>query len=252
MFTTLEGFQSIVQPFLDLELIWELGEPIKSGKEATVFRCAAHPRTGHTELALKVYRPRTSRSFKHDSVYREGSTALRFGGGNTRVARALRAGTSFGRSVQGSTWCGREWEVLCRLHEAGLRVPAPVHVESDAILMELFACADGSVAPQLGTAHLDPQSAADLFHAICIDIEDMLALHVLHGDLSPYNILWNGDAYRIIDFPQAVDPRFNSNAQQLLVRDLENVACFCSRFGDVPDARDVAADLWLRFQQGEL
>jgi RIO kinase 1 len=200
MFTTLEGFLPIIQPFLDLELIVQLGEPIKSGKEATVFRCTPHPKTGHAELALKIYRPRARRSFKNDSIYREGSTVLRFGGGNTRAARALRAGTCFGRRVQGSSWCGREWEVLCQLHEAGLPVPAPVHVEEDAILMELFTCEDGAVAPQLSTARLDPSSASGLFHAICSDVADMLALHVLHGDLSPYNILWNGDAYRIIDF----------------------------------------------------
>lgn len=252
MSTTLEGFASVVQPFLDLELVSQLGEPIKSGKEATVFRCTAHPRTGHAELALKVYRARARRSFKDDSTYREGSTILRFGGGNTRPARALRAGTCFGRRVQGSTWCAREWEVLCRLHEAGLPVPAPVHVEEDAILMELFADADGAVAPQLNTTRLDASSAFELFHAICSDVEDMLALHVLHGDLSPYNILWNGDAHRIIDFPQAIDPRFNSNAQQLLARDLENVAQFCARFGAVPDAAEVAADMWLRFQRGEI
>jgi len=252
MFTTLEGFAPIVQPFFDLELVLQIGEPIKSGKEATVLRCTAHPKTGHDELALKVYRPRAHRSFKNDSIYREGSTILRFGGGNTRAARALRAGTCFGRRVQGSTWCGREWEVLCRLHEAGLSVPVPVHVEEDAILMELFACADGAVAPQLSTARLDSSSASGLFHAICSDIEDMLTLHVLHGDLSPYNILWNGDAYRIIDFPQAIDPRFNTNAQQLLARDLENVAHFCARFGDVPDAAEVAADMWRRFQRGEI
>jgi RIO kinase 1 len=252
MSKTLEGFAPIVQPFLDLELVSRLGEPIKSGKEATVFRCTAHPKTGHAELALKIYRPRARRSFKHDSIYREGSTVLRFGGGDTRVARAVRSGTSFGRGVQSSTWCGREWEVLCRLHEAGLPVPAPVHVEEDAILMELFASADGAVAPQLSTVPLDASVAFDLFRAICSDVEDMLALHVLHGDLSPYNILWNGDAHRIIDFPQAVDPRFNSNAQQFLARDLENVAQFCARFGDVPDATEIAADMWLRFQRGEI
>jgi RIO kinase 1 len=252
MSTTLEGFASVVQPFLDLELVLQLGDPIKSGKEATVFRCVAHPKTGHDALALKVYRPRAHRSFKDDSAYREGSTILRFGGGNTRAARAMRDGTGFGRRVQGSTWCGREWEVLCRLHEAGLPVPAPVHVEEDAILMELFASADGAVAPQLSTARLDESAASDVFHAICGDVEDMLALNVLHGDLSPYNILWNGDAYRIIDFPQAMDPRFNSNAQQFLARDLENVAQFCARFGDVPDAAELAADIWQRFQRAEI
>jgi serine/threonine-protein kinase RIO1 len=107
MFPTLEGFAPIVRPFLDLDLVSRVGEPIQSGREATVFRCTAHPKTGYGQLALKVYRPRAPRSFKHDASYREGSTVLRFGGGNTRVARALRGGTGFGRGVQAVSRTGR-------------------------------------------------------------------------------------------------------------------------------------------------
>ncbi len=252
MLTTPDGLAPIIQPFLDDGLVLELDQPIKSGKEATVFRCKAHPKTGHDQLALKVYRARTQRSFTNDSIYREGSMIHRIGGGNTRAARALIAGSRFGRQVQGFTWCEHEWEILCQLHEAGLPVPEPMRMHGDAILMELFACEDGSTASPLIHASLDSGSAAVLFDALCDDVEDMLALHVVHGDLSPYNVLWNGREHRIIDFPQAVDSRFNSNAQRLLVRDLQNLARFCERFCEVPDAREIAADMWLRFQQGEL
>ncbi|HET6582981.1 MAG TPA: RIO1 family regulatory kinase/ATPase [Nannocystaceae bacterium] len=249
---SLDGLAPVIQPFFETELVVALGDPIKSGKEATVFRCRAHPRTGHAELALKVYRPRAHRSFKHDALYREGSMITRYGGGNTRPARAVRSGSSFGRTVDAATWCGREWEVLQTLHEAGVPVPAPVHATADAILMELFACDDGSTSPPLGAAELGPDDATWLFAAICDDLEHMLALHVVHGDLSPYNVLWNGAAYRLIDFPQAVDPRFNSSAPRLLARDLGHVARFCARFADIPDAGEVAADMWSRFERGEL
>lgn len=233
---------TVIRPFLEADLVVEVGEALKSGKEATVFHCIAHPRTGYAELALKVYRPRSRRSFKQEALYREGSTIHRIAGGNTRQARALRSGSAFGREVEGATWCGHEWEVLCTLHEAGLPVPAPVHHTEHAILMELFA------APTLHVARLDPAIAAQLFAAICNDVEHMLALHVLHGDLSPYNILWDGETYRIIDFPQAVDPRFNSHAPRLLARDLENLA----RFLGQPDGAAIAADMWSRFERGEL
>lgn len=252
MLTIPDGLAPILQPFLDEGLVLELGPPIKSGKEATVLRCTAHPRTGHHQLALKVYRPRTQRSFTNDSVYRDGSMIHRVGGGNTRAARALLAGSRFGRQVQSFTWCAHEWEILCQSHEAGLPVPEPVRMHGDAILMELFACEDGSTAPPLIQASLDAGTATALFEALCDDVEDMLALHVVHGDLSPYNVLWNGHEHRIIDFPQAVDPRFNSSAQRLLVRDLHNLARFCERFGEVADPTEIAADMWRRFEQGEL
>jgi RIO kinase 1 len=251
MSTSSIDLETSIATFIDLDLISEVYEPIKSGKEATVYRCRGTPASGHEQLALKVYRPRARRSFKNDARYREGSLLNRIGGGNTRAARALRGGTRFGRTVQEATWTAREWEVLGRLYGAGLAVPQPVHATGGAILMELCADRERGVAPPLATARLSPELARSLFQAVCTDVEQMLWLDVLHADLSPYNILWNGEAYRIIDFPQAVDPRFNGNAPSFLQRDLENVGRFCARFGEIPDPRTVASAMWSRFQHGE-
>jgi RIO kinase 1 len=172
-----------IVPFIDLDLISEICEPIKSGKEATVYRCRGTAASGHEQLALKVYRPRARRSFKNDARYREGSLLSRIGGGNTRAARALHNGSRFGRSVQESTWTAREWEVLRRLHAAGLRVPEPVHVADTAILMELCDDGEGGVARPLASARLSPQLALSLFEALCADVEHKLWLDVLHADL---------------------------------------------------------------------
>jgi RIO kinase 1 len=247
----LDHLNACIQTFRDLELIAEPIEPLKSGKEATVLRCRAHPRTERGPLALKIYRSLERRSFKNDALYREGSLLDRIGGGNTRMARALRARSRFGREVQEGTWAGHEWEVLGRLHAADLRVPQPIHQGGGAILMELFACADGTVAPALAHARLDSETASSLFAALCDDVERMLWLDVVHGDLSPYNVLWNGESYCVIDFPQAMDPRFNRSAERLLARDLTTLARFCARFGDVPDPSVVAAEMWQRFELGE-
>jgi RIO kinase 1 len=240
-----------IAPFIDLDLISEVCEPIKSGKEATVYRCRGTAASGHDQLALKVYRLRAHRSFKNDARYREGSLLSRIGGGNTRAARALRHGSRFGRSVQEATWTAREWEVLRRLHAAGLRVPEPIHVSDRAILMELCDDGEGNVPRPLASARLSPQLASYLFEALCADVEHMLWLDVLHADLSPYNILWSAHAYRIIDFPQSVDPRFNGNALSFLQQDVENVGRFCARFAEVPDPSAVALEIWNRFQNGE-
>jgi RIO kinase 1 len=240
-----------IATFIDLDLISEVCEPIKSGKEATVYRCRGTTSSGYEQLALKVYRPRAQRSFKNDARYREGSLLYRIGGGNTRAARALRGGTRFGRAVQEATWTAREWEVLRRLHGAGLSVPEPIHATDRAILMELCEDAEGGVARPLASARLSPEVAAALFADVCADVERMLWFDVLHADLSPYNLLWNGEGYRIIDFPQAVDPRFNGNALSFLQRDLENVGRFCARFAELPDPTTVAIEIWDRFQHGE-
>jgi RIO kinase 1 len=251
MSTSNSDLDKRIATFIDLDLISEICEPIKSGKEATVYRCRGTAASGHEQLALKVYRPRERRSFKNDASYREGSLISRIGGGNTRAARALRGGTRFGRTVREATWTAREWEVLQRLYDAGLGVPQPVHATDRAILMELCGDGDSGVAQPLATARLAPEVASSLFEAVCTDVERMLWLDVLHADLSPYNILWNGQDYRIIDFPQAVDPRFNGNAPSFLQRDLENVGRFCARFAEIPDPCTVACEMWSRFQRGE-
>jgi RIO kinase 1 len=216
-----------------------------------VLRCRAHPSTGREHCALKIYRVLERRSFKNDALYREGSLLERIGGGNTRMARALRGRSRFGRQVQEATWTSREWEVMQRLHGAQLRVPEPIHRADGAILMELFACEEGAAAPPLAKARLDAGTATALFAALCAEVEQMLWLDVLHGDLSPYNVLWNGADYCVIDFPQAVDPRFHGRARDLLERDLTSLARFCGRFGSVPDPSLVCAEIWERFEHGE-
>jgi RIO kinase 1 len=251
MSTSSADLDASIGPFIDLDLISEVCEPIKSGKEATVYRCRGTAASGHEQLALKVYRPRAHRSFKNDARYREGSLLSRVGGGNTRAARALRTGSRFGRSVQEATWTAREWEVLRRLHAAGLRVPEPVQVTDRAILMELCDDGEGGVARPLVSTRPSSQLAASLFEALCADVEHMLWLDVLHADLSPYNVLWSGHGYRIIDFPQSVDPRFNGNALWFLQRDVENIGRFFARFAAVPDPTTVALEIWSRFQNGE-
>ena len=55
-----------------------------------------------------------------------------------------------------------------------------------------------------------------------------------------------------IDFPQAIDPRFNSRAYELLARDLDHVCRFFARFGVESEPGALAADLWDRFTRGVL
>ncbi len=124
---------------------WIVGEPVvvKSGKEATVYRCQAHPRTGYDWLAAKIYRPRQSRSFKRDSIYQQGRTTL-----SSRVDRAIGNRTRFGQETQFQQWIGMEYGTLCLLHGAGADVPRPLASAGSAMLMEYVGDSDGP-APHL-------------------------------------------------------------------------------------------------------
>ena len=75
----------------------------------------------------------------------------------------------------------------------------------------------------------------------------MLDMHLVHGDLSAFNILyWEGEI-AIIDFPQVVGARSNPNARMLLERDIKRVCDYFGRYGVRADASRLTRDLWLPY-----
>jgi RIO kinase 1 len=145
----------------------------------------------------------------------------------------------------------REYQVLQLLHEAYADVPRPIAAEGEAILMEYFGDED-EAAQQLNRVHLDEAEAPALFQRLMNNVELLLGLNLVHGDLSPHNVLyWRGEV-RVIDFPQATDPRFNSHARDFLTRDVANLVRYFAEYGVEADADALADDLWRRFQRAEL
>jgi RIO kinase 1 len=241
-----ETVSEAIAPLIDDEIIDDVLYPVKSGKEATLYCCRGARRAQAELVAVKVYKPQRFRSFRNDSVYQEGRVIL-----NQRDARAAAKRTRFGREVQSSLWTNSEYETLRVLHRAGSRVPKPIAHSSGAIAMQWIGDDDGP-APQLKDVALSADEAHLLFEQLVADIELWLACNVVHGDLSAYNLLVSDQRLVAIDFPQACDPRFNTNAASLLRRDLENVCRYFNRYHIEADAGAIAYDLWDRFERGEL
>lgn len=227
-------------------MLSEILYPVKSGKEAMVYCCQAHPSTGADLLAAKIYRSRDHRGFKNDAIYQEGRVIT-----NGQVRRAVQNKSRFGRQMQFGMWVNHEFEVLTALHRAGADIPQPIAHTENAILMEYFGDREGA-APSLGSSELSRREAHAVFDCLLNNIELWLAHNYIHGDLSAYNVLyWQGQA-KIIDFPQAIDARFNSNALSLLIRDIENVCHAVARYGLTYDGRRIAERLWHRFRNAQL
>jgi RIO kinase 1 len=80
----------------------------------------------------------------------------------------------------------------------------------------------------------------------------MLFVNVIHGDLSAYNVLvWEGRV-TLIDLPQAVDPRKNRHAYDLLERDAVRVCDHFARYGVRASPQRIATDLWTSWQFADL
>jgi len=232
--------------FYEERLITDVLNLVKSGKEATVYCCRAHPSTRTKLLAAKIYRPRDFRSFKNDAVYREGRVIL-----DGRLRRAVKKKTQLGRDVQSTSWVEHEFQTLKMLYDAGADVPKPFSYSGSAILMEYVGDYQ-TPAPMLKNVSLEPDEAQSLFDLLMHNVELWLACNIIHADLSEYNVLYWKETVKIIDFPQAIDARFNSNAYSLLSRDISSLCRYFARCGKRFNSSQIAEELWTKFLRAEL
>ncbi|MFN0093758.1 MAG: RIO1 family regulatory kinase/ATPase [Dehalococcoidia bacterium] len=246
MAATQEALDEALQPFIDEGMISEVVATLKSGKEATAYLCRARPSLGVKYAVAKVHHDRQRRNFDATASYTDGRLIL-----NGQVRRAVAARTEFGLEAEAGIWVDYEFEHLSTLADAGADVPAPFACERTVLLME-FVGKGTSPAPQLQHAELGRADAAPLLERILWNVETFLAAHLVHADLSPFNILVHEGRPWVIDLPQAVDVRFNRNARDLLERDLRNVSKFFTRFGIELDAAREATLLWERYRFAEI
>ena len=189
--------------------ITALGGPISSGKEAIVFEAYGE---NDSEIAIKIYRINTS-SFRQMKDYLTGDP--RFSGIGSDKRDIVLA------------WTRKEFANLKRARDGGVRVPDPIAVKLNVLVMELIGV-EGNVAPKLQGIELENPILA---YEIIRDF--MKKLHIsglVHGDLSEYNILVHDGELCIIDIGQAVTHR-HPQASTYLHRDCENISKFFSRNG---------------------
>jgi RIO kinase 1 len=240
-----------LRSFFEQELIVDVLAQVKGGKEANVYRCRAHPRLGVELLAAKVYRPRKFRNLRNDSLYREGRPILTAGGSavpkrDRRTMLAVTKKTGFGAQLQHTSWLMHEYLTLERLHRAGAAVPRPFAANENTILMA-YVGDEGQAAPTLNEITLPADEAGPLCQEILRNVDLMLSLGLIHGDLSSYNVLyWEGQVV-LIDFPQGTSSTGNQSAPFILTRDVQRICEYFARQGVPCDPIRILADLAERY-----
>jgi RIO kinase 1 len=243
----LENDQAL-DALLDDGLISEVVGVIRSGKEATVYACRPRESSGREYVAAKVYKALDKRGFRNDALYQPGRDRQLTG----QVRRALANKSRQGRLVQFAMWLGAEFETLSLLHGAGADVPEPIASRGSTLLMEFIGGDDGAPAPMLSRITMEPDRARECLRGVLENVALWLRNDRIHGDLSPYNILYRAGRVVAIDFPQAIDPRFHPNAREMLTRDLENVCGYFERLGVYADPHRLAAEMWRRYRESRL
>ena len=182
------------------------GGPISTGKEANVYTALA----GDSEVAVKIYRINAS-DFREMGEYLEGDPRFEKVGSNKKSIVMA--------------WVRKEFANLERARKAGVRVPEPIAVERNVLVMEYLGTVEGR-AKRLGEVHVEnPQTAYEVIREYMFRLYDA---GIVHGDLSEYNVVVHDSQLYIIDLGQAVTVH-HPNSDDFLERDCENVANFFRR-----------------------
>lgn len=189
--------------------IGAFGGPISTGKEANVYE-ALGPED--REIAVKVYRISAS-DFRQMRDYLEGDP--RFEGIGSDKSKVVCA------------WTRKEFANLQRAKAAGVRVPEPIAVERNVLVMELVGHATDR-AHRL--AEVEVQNPETAFEVVREYMRRLFDAGLVHGDLSEYNMVIHEGELHFIDLGQAVTIH-HPNADELLERDCKNVAVFFSQLG---------------------
>jgi RIO kinase 1 len=121
------------------------------------------------------------------------------------------------------------------------------------LLMEAVVDAEGLPAQRLIDAAVPRERGAEFYADLCQQMVKMLSCDLIHGDLSPYNVLlaWNGPT--VIDFPQVVGAAHNSRAEFFFQRDYQTIRRFFASLDPTLNGRgDDGREIWRAYERREL
>jgi RIO kinase 1 len=206
-----QATRMVIYQLLNSGILYELNGVVNAGKEARVYW--GKNKEGK-DLAVKIYLTASAEFKKGMLKYIEGDYRFK---GVKHDTRSLIF-----------TWAQKEFRNLEQASRAKVRVPNPIAVKNNVLVME-FIGKDGVNAASLKEqAPSDPEK---VYKVLLTYVERLYRkADLVHGDLSEYNIMmWKGKPV-IFDVAQAV-PTSHSMAEFFLRRDLANVNRFFSRLG---------------------
>jgi RIO kinase 1 len=126
------------------------------------------------------------------------------------------------------TWARKEFKNMRTAHAVGVRVPLPIAVKKNVLVMEFIGDGEGNPMPALVNAQ---EITSNDYHQV---IGQMTILYqkakLVHADLSEYNIFKTDLGIIFFDFGSAVDIQ-HPNSKQFLLRDIMNINRFFERRG---------------------
>lgn len=212
----------ILLQMINRGIVSEVHGAISTGKEANVYGAVAHDDATGDEIqrAIKVYKTAIL-VFKDRERYITGEHRFKSGAekGNNRTMVKL--------------WAEKEFRNLKRIYNAGIPSPEPLSLKLHVLVMGFLGNRKGWAYPRLRDATLQGDDVDEQWRRLYIQLLGVMrrmykTCHLVHADLSEYNILYNEGKLYIIDVSQSVEPD-HPRASDFLRMDIKNVGDFFRR-----------------------
>lgn len=219
----------ILLQMINRNIVSEVNGCISTGKEANVYHALSVPQEDGSETvtvplhrAIKVYKT-SILVFKDRDKYVTGEYRFRKGynKGNNRAMVKV--------------WAEKEMRNLKRIYAAGIPCPEPVYLRLHVLVMGLLGDSKGLPAPRLKDVELQGADVEARWRELYVQLVGYMRImyqtcHLVHADLSEYNVLYHDDRLWIIDVSQSVE-HDHPRSLEFLRMDIKNVSEFFQRKG---------------------
>lgn len=196
---------------LNKGIITEIFGSIKSGKESKIYLGLGD---NDAQIAIKIY-------LTASAEFKRGMLPYLVGDPRFKVVRK-------GSRALIYLWARKEFKNLQKAYDSGVRVPKPIQVEKNVLVME-FIGKNGLPAPTL--KEIPPRNPVKTYQTVLKYVRLLYRkANLVHSDLSEYNIMSIDAEPVLFDVGQAVHIE-HPNAREYLLRDLTTLNRFFKQQG---------------------
>jgi RIO kinase 1 len=219
----------ILLQMINRNIVSEVNGCLSTGKEANVYHALSTPTDAEANAAvapvnraIKVYKT-SILVFKDRDKYVTGEFRFKHGY-NKNNNRAMV-----------KVWAEKEMRNLRRIYSSGIPCPEPIHLRLHVLVMGFLGDRKGVPAPRLKDVELEGEDIEKRWRSLYLQLIGYMRIlyrkcHLVHADLSEYNVLYHEDKLWIIDVSQSVE-HDHPRSLEFLRMDIKNVSDYFRRKG---------------------
>jgi RIO kinase 1 len=215
----------ILLQMINRDVVSEVNGCLSTGKEANVYHALSTPKEdGKPPIhrAIKVYKT-SILVFKDRDRYVSGEYRFRQGYSKSNNRAMVKV------------WAEKEMRNLKRIYASGIPCPEPVYLRLHVLVMGFLGDKRGVPAPRLKDVTLEGEDIEKRWRELYLQLLCYMRIlyqtcHLVHADLSEYNVLYHQDKLFVIDVSQSVE-HDHPKSLEFLRMDVKNVSEFFRRKG---------------------